>query len=138
VPSPLFDLTVPPELLPHNIDRVERLSAAGRDGSGVEAATPVTVYTDLPALVDERAGGGLSGISSGASGLFGQPAEDENVFVYLARQEDGTLPDIRKRDRLLFGTWPNGDPKYLLVNKIIDELEANVLIVLQCSARRPD
>lgn len=124
----ITDLFVPPELMQSTVD-VERQTAAGVDGSGAPVEVWTKIYSNLPCAVDPR--------PAGDPVTFGKKSAEFNVPCYFSRQDDGTLPDIRDRDRLVFGKWPNGATRYLIVNEALDELGAGVVLVCSCSARAP-
>jgi hypothetical protein len=128
----LFGVKVPKVLQPHVVD-VQRSTQAGVDASGmpVEGQPWPTVYAGLKCAVDIH--------TAGAGEEWEQPGMDLGGFVYFGTPV-GTppaLPDIRKGDRLVFGTWPNGQTRHLDITEYLDELEAGVVGVCTFRTRKP-
>jgi hypothetical protein len=141
MPLPGLEGIVVPELLqPHRVD-VQRLSQSGTDQSGMPVDAPATVYSQLPVAVDLQPylsrRGGARGTTTGDA--WEQPGMEVRGYVYFGTQVGNppALPDIRKGDRLLFGTWPNGQPMYLDVRDYLDELGAGIVGVCTVTARKP-
>lgn len=131
----LNHVRIPRPLLLHQLDSVERSQAAGRDTSGnpVEAWTqtyPSSRYPKpLRAFVNE--------LHPREVFLYQQAGIEAQYEIYIDRFDDGTVPDIGIRDRIRWGTWPNGAPKYLRVTSAYNPLGANVLLEVTASAREP-
>jgi hypothetical protein len=133
------DLFVPPEALIHRVT-VERGTSPGVDASGVPVESWATVYADLPALCEPQPGQlrpRVTGTRGGGIESFGQEAIELRYSVYLGQLPSGDLPDVRAEDRLEFGAWKNGQPRYINVVSAVDEEDAGVLLVLTGTARKP-
>jgi hypothetical protein len=134
-----FDLVpIPPELLPHRVT-VQRGSVAGVDASGFPLTTWVDIYTDLPCLVAGQLGT-ASRRTTGGGGIhedFEQVRIEQGYTLYLGSLPDGTMPDIKIRDRLLTGTWIDGTPRYLQVTGVVNELDMNVVMTVGALAWQP-
>ncbi len=136
-PLPRFILPLDPNLFPDTVDRVERARTTGTDASGVAADAWDVLYTNLPCLADlhERGERGIQrGGRGGAGGeVFGQPVEEVSGAFYF----QGTL-DIRKRDRIAFGSWPSGEIRYIDVGGAFDATAGLGLVYeVVGSARKP-
>lgn len=136
-PLPLWILPLDRNLFPQVVDRVERARTTGTDASGIAADEWDVLYTDLPCLADlhERGERGIQRGGGGghAGGVFGQPVEEVSGAFYF----QGTL-DIRKRDRLAFGTWPDGQVRYIDVGGAFDATTGLGLVYeVVGSARKP-
>lgn len=124
-PLPRF-LPLDPGLFPDAV-MVERARTLGVDAAGEAVVTWDPVYgAPLACLVDlheagergtSRSGGAGRG---GAAGVFGQPTEEVRAAVYFPPIPAGGLPDIRKRDRLEYGTWQDGSVRYIDVTGAFD------------------
>jgi hypothetical protein len=132
MPLPGFEnVRVPAVLQPHRVD-VQRGTQAGVDNSGMPVEAWVTVYTAVPVAIDLH--------TAGAEPTWEQPAMTLRGFAYFGTPVGSPplLPDVRKGDRLVFGTWwPNGPVRYLDVEDYLDELEAGIVGVCTFRARRP-
>jgi hypothetical protein len=131
MPLPGFKgVRVPAVLQPHTID-VQRSMQAGVDASGMPVEGWVTVYSGLRCAVDLH--------TAGEGQEWEQPGMDLTGFVYFGTPVGSpkALPDVRKGDRCPFGTWPNGQTRYLDVVDELDELEAGVVGVCTVRARKP-
>lgn len=113
----------------------QRSTAIGNDQNGAPVEAWATIYTNLRCMVDLH--------MAGDPETFGQRAVDLTAKVYFpqlsnaAGNPSGALPDIRPRDRLVFGTWPDSSVCYLMEPKCLDELSSQVLLVLEAKARKP-
>jgi hypothetical protein len=114
-PLPRFILPLPRACFPDVVDRVERPATAGTDASGIAVPAWAVIYTNLPCLADLHEAGerGTGRGIGGGGGVFGQPVEEVRAALYFPPLPNGKLPDIRKRDRILYGTWPGGEPKWI-------------------------
>jgi hypothetical protein len=123
---------VPAVLQPHTVD-VQRSTQAGVDASGmpVEGQPWPTVYAGLRCAVDLH--------TAGEGREWEQPGMDLTGFVYFGTPVGSpkALPDVRKGDRVLWGTWPSGEPLYLDVVDYLDEMGAGVVGVCTVRARKP-
>jgi hypothetical protein len=117
-PLPRFILPLDAGLFPDLIDRVERPTTAGTDASGIAVPARAVLYTNLPCLADLHEAGerGTGRGIGGGGGVFGQPVEEVRAALYFPALPGGGLPDIRKRDRILYGAWPGGEPKWIDVS----------------------
>jgi hypothetical protein len=126
-PLPRFILPLDENMFPDRIDRIERPATAGTDASGIAVPAWTVLYTALPCLADlheagERGTGrGAGGARGGAAaGVFGQPVEEMRAAFYVPALPGGGLPDVRKEDRIAFGTWPDGSTRYVDVAGAFD------------------
>jgi hypothetical protein len=121
---------VPKVLQPHRVD-VQRMAQAGVDQSGMPVEGVSTVYTAVPCAVDLH--------TAGEGHEWEQAGMDLTGFVYFGTRVGSPpdVPDVRKGDRLLFGVWPGGQPRYLEVVDYLDELDAGVVGVCTIRARKP-
>jgi hypothetical protein len=121
-PLPRFILPLPAACFPHTVDRVERPTTAGTDASGVAVPAWDVIYTDLKCLADLHMAGerGTGRGIGGAGDVFGAPAEEVRGAFYFPALPGGGLPDVRRRDRILFGAWPGGVPRYIDVTGAFD------------------
>ena len=125
------------DILPLDLDNfssvagVDRETVSGRDQSGLPVESWVSVYSNLPCLLDAH--------SQGEHTDFEQRALDFRYLCYFPplSQSGPGLPDIRIRDRLNVGTWPDGSTKYIDVIDVVDELDAGVILVVTGLARKP-
>jgi hypothetical protein len=126
----LFGVKVPRVLQPAVVD-VQRSTQAGVDASGMPVEGWQTVYAGVRAAVDIH--------TAGAGEEWEQPGMDLTGYAYFGTPVGfpKALPDIRKGDRLVFGTWPNGQTRYLDVTEYLDELEAGVVGVCTFRTRKP-
>jgi hypothetical protein len=115
-------IDIPSELFPHTLDRVERESAAGRDASGAEVRQWVTVYTDVQALVTNPSTGDVLAWAQR------QIVATHKVWVCQQPIGSGNLPRMGVRDRLTFGTRPDGSPRYLVVQWAENLAEADLVL----------
>jgi hypothetical protein len=117
-PLPRFILPLDAGMFRDLIDQVERPTTAGTDASGVAVPSWGVIYTNLPCLADLHEAGerGTGRGIGGGAGVFGQPVEEVRSALYFPALPGGGLPDIRKRDRILYGTWPGGEPKWIDVS----------------------
>jgi hypothetical protein len=140
-PLPRFILPLDMGLFPQVIDRVERARTTGTDASGVPADAWDVVYSNLPCLADlhERGERGIQrGGGGGGGDVFGQPVEEVSGAFYVPQLPDGTLPEIRRRDRLVFGTWPTGETLYVDVGGAFDATAGRKLVLeVVGTARKP-
>jgi hypothetical protein len=143
-PLPRF-LPLDPGLFPDAVT-VERARTLGVDAAGEAVVTWEPVYgAPLAALVDlheagERGTGrGAGGARGGAAaGVFGQPTEEVRAAVYFPPLPSGGLPDIRKRDRLVYGVWQDGSVRYIDVTGAFDAGKpAGVVLEAVGTARKP-
>jgi hypothetical protein len=119
-----------PEQLPHVV-AVEREGVVGRDDSGfpVEAWAAVAGYDRLPAFV----------APAGAEDLreFDQMGIQASHKIYLGPLRTGGLPQILERDRIVFGTRPDGGARVFKVQARQDEGELGVLLTVYALERVP-
>jgi hypothetical protein len=131
-PLPRFILPLDPGLSP-DVVAVERAVTLGTDASGelVMDFQPVVGYEALPCLVDLHAAGerGTGRGAGGAPGVFGQAVEEVRAAVYFPALPGGGLPDIRERDRLVYGTWRDGTTRYIEVARAFDAGKPSGLIL---------
>jgi hypothetical protein len=150
MPGGPIDVEMGVDLVIHSIALAERQTAQGVDGSGapVEAWANLLAGLPFPATVWLRP----QGVET-----FGQAAQEYEGKVYIppltlpagaaAWIQDnlaGTLPDLRIRDRLTYGVWPeNGQPRQLIVapapagQKTLNPVENFTLLVLWVVCRAP-
>jgi hypothetical protein len=117
-------LPLDPALFPDAV-QVQRARTLGVDAAGEAVVAWDVVYDSLPCLADlheagERGTSRGAGRGGAAGGVFGQPVEEVRGAIYFPPLPAGGLPDIRKRDRLLFGVWPDGTPRYVDVGGAFD------------------
>jgi hypothetical protein len=114
---------VPDEIMAWRVD-VERPTAAGRDASGAQVSPYDPVYSDLP----------CAHISQGAQDhpeFFQESIRRRHQFFFKPLP-GGTLPDIRERDRLVFGG------RRLSIEAPEDLMEIGVMLVVQVTERVSD
>lgn len=149
MPGGPIDIEFGQDLVIHTVTLAERQQAGGVDGSGapVEGWTPLLSGLPFPCTVHLRPRG---------QETFGQLAQMYEGKVYIpplrlpnganAWIQDnlaGALPDLRIRDRLTWGVWPqNGKPRILMVapppaGMTLDPLDNATLLVLWVTARAP-
>jgi hypothetical protein len=111
---------------------VERLVVAGRDASGLPVESFRVIARDLLCLVDPHTTGEQVEFEQREIGR-------DRVLVYFPplNLSVAGLPDIRPRDRLAIGTWPDGSTEYVDVQSSIDELRMGVLLVVTGTSKRP-
>jgi hypothetical protein len=132
--NPFFTgIEVPRSLLIHTVD-VYRETTAGRDTSGGPVESWVKVYSGLPCLITN--GSGFMGGGKGGP-AWEQVGENFTHRVYFAADTNGELPRLGVRDRLLFGQWYNGQPRWLELNWVEDELEAGIVLQANAVERAP-
>jgi hypothetical protein len=140
-PLPRF-LPLDPALFP-DVVQVQRARTLGVDAAGEAVVTWDVVYDSLPCLVDlheagERGTGRGAGGQRGAAGVFGQPVEEVRAAVYAPPLPAGGLPDIRKRDRLVYGMWQDGSTRYIDVTGAFDAGKpAGIVLEAVGTARKP-
>jgi hypothetical protein len=140
-PLPRFILPLPRATFPDAV-AVERAVTLGVDASGelVMDFQPVAGYEALPCLVDLHAAGerGTGRGAGGAPGVFGQVVEEVRAAVYFPALPGGGLPDIRERDRLVYGTWQDGTTRYIEVARAFDAGKpAGLILEAIGTARKP-
>jgi hypothetical protein len=113
---------VPDEIMAWRVD-VERpdVNPNARDASGAMVAAYSTVYRDLP----------CAHVSHGAEDRpeFLQEGIRRRHEFYFKPLADGNLPDVRERDRLVFGG------RRLSIEAPEDLMEAGVLLVVKANER---
>jgi hypothetical protein len=122
---------IPSQLWVHRVD-VERSSSAGRDASGNPVTAWTTTYTGLRCFVES--------LSAHEKLAYRQEGLDLSHHVYfpVISTTEKTLPDIRGRDRIRFGTRKaDGKPRYLGIVDVHDLMEVGGLLVTQCQERIP-
>jgi hypothetical protein len=125
---PLVDAEFDLDLCLHRLD-VQRQIGAARDAQGAIVEQWQTVYSGLDGTAIVRAGG--------KNEEFEQQVMTYPYDVYLRPLADGTMPDIRVGDRIPFGTWPGGVPRYIAVTDAINVLDADVIVQVTGTSRRP-
>jgi hypothetical protein len=136
VPAPgLKHVRIPRKMLLHRLDAVERSQAAGRDTSGnpIEAWIQTYPSAKYPKLLR----GFVNELHPHEVLLYQQAGIEAQYEIYIDRFDDGTVPDIGIRDRIRWGMWPNGSPRYLRVTSAYNPLGENVLLEVTASARKP-
>jgi hypothetical protein len=143
-PLPRF-LALDPGLFPDAVT-VERARTLGVDAAGEAVVTWDPVYgAPLACLVDLHEAGergtsrsGGAGRGGAAGGVFGQPTEEIRAAVYFPPLPAGGLPDVRKRDRLVYGTWQDGSVRYIDVTGAFDAGKpAGIVLEAVGTARKP-
>jgi hypothetical protein len=143
-PLPRFILPLDRGLSP-DVVAVERARTLGVDASGelVVGFEPVPGYEALRCLVDlhaagERGTGRGAGGQGGGLGVFGQAVDEVRAAVYFPALPGGGLPDIRERDRLVYGTWQDGTTRYIEVARAFDAGKpAGLILEAVGAARKP-
>jgi hypothetical protein len=142
-PLPRF-LPLDPGLFPDTV-MVERARTLGVDAAGEAVVTwdpvygaPLVCLVDLHEAGERGTGRGAGGARGGAGGVFGQPTEEVRAAVYFPPIPAGGLPDIRKRDRLVYGTWQDGSVRYIDVTGAFDAgLPRGIVLEAVGTARKP-
>jgi hypothetical protein len=111
---------------------VERLVVGGRDQSGLPIETWKVIYSNLRCLVDPHTTGEQVEFEQREIGR-------DRVLLYFPCLTLATpgVPDIRPRDRINLGTWPDGTTEYVDVQSSIDELRMGVMLVVTGTSKRP-
>lgn len=117
-----------PEQLPHTV-AVEREGAVGRDAEG----NSVSEWAAVPGLASVKCL--VAPASADEQAVFRQAGLSATGRVFFGPVTPGVLPDVRERDRMPFGTRPDGSARYLRVVAAQNEAELNVLLTVYYSER---
>lgn len=122
---------LPSSLFPHVVSLVEREGVVGQDENGAPVEGWVSVYTNLVAQV----------APASTRQITEWLARDivADVVLYFPPQDSlgNVLPVLGVRDRLTFGTWPDGTTRFLTVSWVRDEANMGVLLTVAAQEVRP-